>query len=289
MVCAPSRDGVYPKGCLSEQELKALLKARGIPFSSRDTREDMIARLESKFGKCTNETESCYVPDENKDIFCKYYKDVVPDDWIHQPDKWWSNKELERCVGKYEERYHDVAQFLGVCPIDTFSYEKTKVYTNHVPPITRKTFQRNNDVDNFYIIFNTSLHGNDGRHWVSAFFRIDHLRKTINFYYYNSTGPIAGVPDDTMTFIYKLSQIHVGYDAQYESNPVRHQFSKTECGTFCLNFLVNCLMAVDQDPDAPLDMAQLCGAIFDAEVDPDALMKSYRQHKFHRQPASLKN
>jgi hypothetical protein len=95
-----------------------------------------------------------------------------------------------------------------------------------------------NGKDKFGIILNLDTHDGEGSHWVAMF--IDLKNKYV--FYFESTG--STMPSEVKTLIEKVKKqaLTIGIELKDMDNmKVRHQYGKSECGMYCLYFIITLL------------------------------------------------
>ena len=93
------------------------------------------------------------------------------------------------------------------------------------------------------IVFNLDKHDEDGSHWVSMFINLDK-----NYmYYFDSFG--TKEPPEVLKLVKRLKKEYKNHNKEinYKRNTIRHQFNNSECGVYCINFIVNMLKGKDFD------------------------------------------
>lgn len=167
----------------------------------------------------------------------KSFKPIKPKSWNSNKFEWLSTTDIENVIKQYENEYPNF-RFIGAVPIDFDSeYNVGQCIVNELCKINlqkmllAKIFQ-------IGIVFNLDKHDQEGSHWVSMF--ID-LKKN-GIYYFDSYG--SKEPKEVKNLAERLvKQCHkMGKkNMKYEINKVRHQFKNSECGVYCIDFIVNML------------------------------------------------
>jgi len=92
------------------------------------------------------------------------------------------------------------------------------------------------------VIFNTHPHYKSGEHWISMFINIK--KKYIIYFDSNGNEPPPEVNKFVDTIISQGKQL--GIDFEYYKNSIEHQETESECGMYCLYFIVE--MLKDRSP-----------------------------------------
>ena len=196
----------------------------------------------SKISNCNSEycwiTVQDIVNNLNKDEieeFKEYFKPKMPESWKSEPNKWLNTKDINNVMLQYEKAYPDF-EYLGAHPIDA---HKCSV-SDEVCKINLKKMVENGK-EKIGIIFNTDYSTESGTHWVS--FYIDlvgrNRKNKPGIYYFDS---VANKPQkEIFKLVDKLkkqgTKIDINLDFFY--NDIQHQKEDTECGIYCLYFLIN--------------------------------------------------
>lgn len=179
-----------------------------------------------------------------------------PEEWDSDPDAWLSNLDIGDVLNQYEKTYPHFA-FIGPSPIDyntrlnrnecvcqKLCDLRLEKYLNQIDPT------RGVPVTKIGIVFNLDPHHKGGSHWVSMF--ID-LEEDFVFYF-NSTG--ARIPKRINTLatnvIEQGRQLVPPKDITFHQNThTEHQKRNTECGMYCMYFLITMLLREREIQDHP--------------------------------------
>ena len=171
------------------------------------------------------------------------FKPRKPKNWNKNKTEWLSTIDIENVVKQYEKKYPNF-RFIGAVPID-FD-EKYGLGQCIVNELCKINLQRMilGKIFNIGIVFNLDKHNQDGSHWVSMF--ID-LKKN-GIYYFDSYGEpepkeVKRLADRLLDQAKKLGKNNM----VYRINNVRHQYKNSECGIYCINFIVEMLKGADFD------------------------------------------
>lgn len=163
-----------------------------------------------------------------------------PNEWTKDPDTWLTNFDIMNVLNQYEDTYKNFV-FIGPSPIDYNAIVnksrcvckklcnfQMKNYLAKTPPKTK-----------FGIVFNLDPHTKGGSHWVAMF--IDLVDNFV--FFFNSTG--EKIPSRIEEFANEvISQGRENnIDLSFHQNKnVEHQKSNTECGMYCLYFIITMLI-----------------------------------------------
>lgn len=163
-----------------------------------------------------------------------------PREWKKNPYEWLSSVELLQVMKQYERAYPHF-EFLGPSPID---YDAKKMFGECVweelCQFQLKDFIKRGKTK-IGIIFNLDPHDLEGSHWMCMF--IDIKKKEI--YYFDSYGD--GPPRRLSKFMNEVKRQSRALGTPYTilKNKRRHQFSESECGMYCLYFIIQLLKGKD--------------------------------------------
>ena len=191
--------------------------------------------------KCENEI--CIVKsllnDENKinKIKNEFYVPQAPSSWHKNINEWLSSLDIESVMKQYEDIYDEFI-FLGPSPID---FETKR--TNSIcvwPEICNINIEdlKQSGKTKIGFIFNTDPHYKSGSHWIAMYLDIE---KKILFFF-DSNGDT--IPNELNELKIKLIEQckKINIKIKFMSNEgTRHQNSNTECGMYCLYFIISLL------------------------------------------------
>ncbi len=189
-----------------------------------------------------------------------------PAKWNINPNEWLTSTDLTKVMRQYEKAYPQFA-FLGPSPIDfdlpkshgTCVWEELCNFTLH------KFIKK--DINKIGIIFNIDPHYKGGSHWIALFINIK--RKFI--FYFDSNG--NPMPPQIRVFIEKIQKQGREFELEFEvieNHPFRHQEGNTECGIYCLYFIIS------------LIKGKHSANYFKNHKIPDSKMERFRQIFFNK-------
>ena len=156
-----------------------------------------------------------------------------PMSWKKNKQEWLNSIDINNVMKQFEKKHNDF-EFIGPSPIDFDDHEMFGecVWEELCKFDLQKKIKSNKE--KIGIIFNLDPHDKPGSHWVSMFINIP--KKEL--YYFDSYG------DSTPSRIKKLAKriqeqsVKFGKEFKFYENPVRHQYSNSECGMYCLYFII---------------------------------------------------
>jgi hypothetical protein len=87
------------------------------------------------------------------------------------------------------------------------------------------------------IIFNLDKHNQSGSHWVALFCCLDRC----GVYYWDSYGMEPSPEVLELMNRLKAKCESMGYKIEPKINKIRHQYKNSECGVYCLHFIIQLL------------------------------------------------
>lgn len=215
-------------------------KGENLGFKKINIRHDkpyLLSELEKRLKEVCGRDQTCWI----KQDFVKKLNDVDISQMTFRPDgpqgqfEWLSTTHIEDVLSQYEH-VNKKFLFLGAVPMDF----------DNLPVLGIKNldFRKLHESGNtkIGIVFNTDEHYKPGQHWVAAFANLD--KKQV--YYFDSTGQ---KPEKrVIKFLARVAKhLFQKYNSRYMSdltikyNPVAHQKGNSECGVYCLNFIIRLL------------------------------------------------
>jgi len=240
LTCNPGTLNDTRDTCLPKTMIQRLVKEWNTrnPEKKVDAVEgkrDLWVNLRQKMTNCT--TEYCAVKNLVKDKsdqkeYQQYFRPTP--DW-EKSDTWLATDEIEDVMEQYEDAF-STFEFIGPVPIDFAEKSPLKSWgTCIIDEMCKLDLHKMKKAgtEKIGICFNFDPHTKPGSHWVSAM--ID-LRENI-IYYYDSYG--KGPPPEINTFFEKCKQQGI---KKITFNDIRHQRKMSECGMYCIYFLVSMLL-----------------------------------------------
>jgi hypothetical protein len=239
--CSPSREN---KGtCFAD---KSLLKIRDHwnmrhpdgKINSNNPKE-IWRSLKNYMGDTCNR-ESCWLRQNflknnlNKELTEYTFAPSPPKLWKKKPNEWLSSIEILQVMKQYEKKNNDF-EFIGPSPID---YDK---HISHGECVWEELCKFNlanyikRGITKVGVVFNTDPHDKEGSHWVALFINI----KRREIYYFDSYG------ERISKFINRFAKNKIikqgrklNMEFEFFKNKKRHQYRASECGMYCLYFII---------------------------------------------------
>tara|TARA_B100000795_G_scaffold268218_1_gene254751 strand:- start:7 stop:942 length:936 start_codon:yes stop_codon:yes gene_type:complete len=247
--CSPKEKGDYLDfSCYTPEVLFKMKNVWNQRHPDSKILTNDLKKIWEKLGyymKNTCDKEACWIKDNlfktaiEKDKAKNLFSPQAPESWKRNKNEWLSSLDIVHFMKQYESAYK-CFEFIGPSPID---YDTQKAYGECVWEDLCK-FDLRKEISNgkkkIAVIFNLDPHYKSGSHWVALF--VDSNKKEI--YYFDSYG------DKCPTNIRKLArEIQnqsnlMGKKYKFLSNKKRHQFGNSECGVYCLYFIMQMLQDV---------------------------------------------
>ena len=231
--------------CYSPQslhKLKDLWNARHKDqrILSNDAREIWQAL---KYGMSkTCKRESCWLKQKifkhklNNEMTDFTFAPVAPKEWVKKPFEWLTSIEMTTVMKQYEKVY-PCFEFLGPSPIDFDTHKMFGecVWEEICQFNLKKAIERGKT--KIGIIFNLDPHNLEGSHWIAMFISVPHRE----IYFFDSYGDKP--PRRIKRFIKRVQKQSMVLGPEYATmiNTKRHQRSESECGMYCLYFIIELL------------------------------------------------
>ena len=244
--CAPKADNsTNDFTCYSSQNLNTMKsewnlkhpESEILSTDDYDIWKELNGRLSNK---C--DIESCwmkqqFIANHVDNIFNEnnIFAPKSPPSWIKNHTTWLNSENIEAVMNQYEMTY-PTFKFIGPTPIDFDTRNaKNSCVWDELCMFDLKTMI-SKGIGKIGIIFNTDTHNNSGMHWISMF--IDIPDKFI--FFFDSNGPGAPPEVDKLRNRIMSQARQLGIKLKYYSNEnFRHQKGNTECGMYCLFFIIS--------------------------------------------------
>lgn len=219
-----------------------------IALTLNEDDQQLIRSIRQKLKvKCGAKGDWCWIDQDfaigNQDLQ-KYYKPKMPSTQY----KWLTTSDIDDVLRQYETIYSDF-KYLGAVPLD---FDQLNGYQ-----LSREDYCMHYNQDGktkVGAVFNLDTHDQRGSHWVALFF--DLTQHYIAFF--DSVG-VSYPPKEIMTLIDNVkARIERCQDVRFQKylinrnldvkiNHRRIQKGNTECGVFCIYFILKCLAGYSPD------------------------------------------
>lgn len=241
--CAPKKGNQF--SCYDNDALDILKQAWNRKHTnnliSETTPKQIWKQLKDKNASC--ERESCWLSQpfmnehsEKSNISKKVFAPKYPTSWYKNKNEWLNSLDIERVMKQYENAFKTF-KFIGPSPLDydTKDYGDKCVWEELCMFNLRR--EKQNGVKKIGMIFNLDTHDKPGSHWVAMF--IDNNKKHV--YYFDSYGD--EIPQRLVRLVntIQVQGRQYGENYEYYYNDNRHQYKNSECGMYCLYFIITLL------------------------------------------------
>lgn len=246
--CSPyaNKSRLSNHSCFTKDNLKTLVDGYNAkyshdpiqPYENTTTGWNTLQNKMNKYTTCKNDLcwmDSLNLPENTKVRFKnKLYRPVQPSIWKSNPNQWLTNLDIKRVLNQYEEAYPSF-RFLGPTPLDFDTKLGTYTYVcNKVKNLNLEQEYKNN-VRKIGVVFNEDKYGKSGSHWTAFFIDLDD-----NFIIYFNSGGNNMLKSMTRfrDMVRSQAKTLFGRKMKYIQNHHVHQKGKSECGMYCLYFII---------------------------------------------------
>lgn len=235
----PGPNQWHPRGPIPDTELVPIAHALHISDSEPGLFNRIAAALAVDPSKKRSVVNAFPISATRKaHLSSTYLRPAQPSSWKEDPDNWLDSNNIRDVMNQYEEAMPDFA-FLGPFPID-FAAKDPYVKGGGPPKclidemcsldLDGKELRGKNHIG---IVYNLDPHYKNGSHWVANYINIPN--KTC--YYFDSYG--LPPPKEIHAFMQWLTLQEPGMKLAW--NGRRFQKLNSECGMYCLYFLIRML------------------------------------------------
>jgi hypothetical protein len=290
--CSPHamKNKIVSGSCFTKDAIQTITIAHNENNPSQRISETLSPRekwkkLKQKMSRIPNcEQDNCWLDriplkDHDKKLLkAQLFVPPKPREWDKFPNTWLTNFDIENVLNQYEKAY-PTFRFIGPSPIDYDTRpNRSDCVCNNLCNFSVDENLKNGKTK-IGIVFNLDPHNKSGSHWVAMF--IDLEDKFL--FYFNSTGENI----QPLLKKFKNTVIEQGVKRlgkmDYHVNTYEHQRSNTECGMYCLYFIITCLLRetdiLKEDSEQRMTTAELV-QYFTKERIPDKVVEEYREELF---------
>jgi hypothetical protein len=301
--CSPfaKKNKVVSNSCFTKEAVQEMVHTfnnshPNIPISNTTSTINQYHELNKKAEKCSQE-DSCLLDsmplDDSKKTKWReqLFVPKKPSDWNKDPNAWLSNFDISKVLNQYEKAF---PYFHSIGP-SSVDYDAKRNADNCVcNSLCNLSIEHewNRGIRKLGIVFNESEHDKDGTHWVAFFIDLED-----NFiFFFNSVGNYIlpqmvkfknKVIKDANLFFRNnpaASATATNRKMKFYKNTFEHQKSNTECGMYCLYFILACLLRqkdiLIEDPSVNKMTVQELVQYFTQQRIPDTFIEQYRNYLF---------
>ena len=229
--------------CLRKKDLLYLKQKWNIrnPQQTIDSDDSLVIwNMLKKYMNDVCEHERCWLSTltNNTHIDTEVYQRFAPmrpESWTENPNEWLSNHDIKRVMKQYEYWYPEFT-FIGPSPInyDDNDFDGTCVWEELCNFDISRYMGKKKYIG---VVFNTDKHTGPGQHWIALFINL----KKEYIYYFDSGS--KKIPSDVQKLIHTIQNQMSKYNIhmKIKQNKVQHQKGDSECGMYCLHFIISLL------------------------------------------------
>ena len=256
--CSPRKDEIKDS-CLKKKTLlsiaKILNKKNNTKIKLKKTsKKKLYSEIKKHLSKSECKTEACWgsltmimdsLSEKEKKELNTSFRPKQPKKWKEKPNTWLNTTDINSVMKQYEIKYPHFKYFEAT-PIDFhLKSDGNECLVSSLCNINIQKLKKKKK--SIGLVFNTDKHNQPGQHWFSMYIDlVGKNRKNPSIYYFDSAEAIHDINDlplqilDLMERIQK--QVNYKFDVLY--NDKQHQYGDTECGIYCLHFLVKMLEGI---------------------------------------------
>jgi len=226
--------------CLAPDDLELVGKGLGAPEPLVKKKGKLLRKWLTRKTHC--KSERCLVekshldPKRKAQIIKSQFRPTMPDSWIADPDQWLDSNNISDVMKQYEESNPEF-KFLGTNPIDFAApdpytkgaAQQGKCIEDAICKLSLAILEREGKTK-IGVVYNLDPSNKGGSHWIASYTDITGHRT----YYFDSYG--MRPPNQIARFMRSLTLQDPKMKLEYNSR--RHQFGNSECGMYCLYFLI---------------------------------------------------
>tara|TARA_B100000686_G_scaffold340672_2_gene416716 strand:+ start:507 stop:1364 length:858 start_codon:yes stop_codon:yes gene_type:complete len=252
--CSPRKEEIKDT-CLSKKLLLAIAKILNKKLKAnirlkKISKKKLYSEVKKHLSKCN--TEICWsslkiimnnLSEKEKKELKRSFRPLQPESWAKNPNTWLNTKDINSVMKQYERKYPNFKYFEAT-PIDFHLKDnQNNCLISNLCKVNLQELKKKKK-ESIGLVFNTDKHNQPGQHWFSMFIDlVGKNRKRPSIYYFDSADAINDIQDlplQILDLIEKLQkQNNYQFDVLY--NDKKHQYGDTECGIYCIHFLVEML------------------------------------------------
>lgn len=237
----------------------------------RKIKQDIVGMIRLKLSnQCPSGKDECFIPFTTPLINTRtLLLPQKPDGWRIDPRTWLSGDDIQDVMNQYELKYKTF-KFIGVLPLD-FN-KRTGISTCISNELCDIDFTKLSEYQ-FGVVYNMDNHDEPGSHWVCLYINLNKKHKNYGLIYFDSVAaPIPGPIYDFCKLV--ISKHTSGKNEQSNKRQLtlkiikkKKQYKNTECGMFCLHFLIQMLKGrsfkyMNEEPISDDDVFKLRSVLF---------------------------
>lgn len=247
-ICAPHIDTEQNNGsCFDKSTLLKLINSwnssnsnNKIDYKETEGHNELWDKLSTKMAqKCGN--EFCWLKQPFtsgnrgiKQLKKEIFRPSKPKLWETKPYEWLDTLNIQDVMFQYEKKYDDF-KFFGAVPIDFDLKSKfNQCIVSELCKIDIKSLYEKGKTK-IGVVFNLDKHTGEGSHWIGMYSDIN--RGDIGYWDSYGYKPPKEVVE-LMDKIKEQAKTKLNKDLEIKLNKKRHQYKTSECGTYCMYFII---------------------------------------------------
>jgi len=224
--------------------------------------------------------EECWLkllPPQKRQYIAKHiFAPKQPKEWLRNSREWLSNYDICNVLRQYEEAYPEF-EFLGPSSIDFDERlpSKSGCVWNELCRFQLANY-KSKHTKKIGVVLNLDEHTKGGSHWVALYLDLEHHL----VFYLDSA--LNDVPEEVETFVQRVVDQgdKLGMCMRFRKNRIQHQFSNTECGMYCLFFLITLITERWGGQGRPVNVLAALNK-FESVRIPDAVVMKFRERYYN--------
>ena len=240
MQCSPSHYKLFRNdgSCFKKPQLLNICEKLNLSNYTHLKKSELWEKINTHMMhifNCRNSDEHCWLDNLNNSSVSSHVP-KQPITWKINDRTWLTNFDLLNVMTQYEKKYRSF-KFIGVFPID---FANSNGFGSCISKeLCNIKFKSIKNKTQFGIIFNLDKHYQSGSHWVATYINIKPKTTNYGFYYFDSNA--MPMPIEIKNLSVAIQNEMKDDTFVIKENTVQKQFKNTECGMFCLHFLIKCL------------------------------------------------
>lgn len=194
---------------------------------------------------CDN--EQCWLKQEfSKNKIDKNVKNYIfapraPKSWNKNINEWLSNYDIMNVMSNYEKKYENF-RFIGPSPINFDEIKNNKKCVWDELCNFNLSYYIDKNIDKIGFVFNTDPDYKSGEHWIAMFINLNPLNEEPFIFFFDSVGD--KMPKEVEKLVNKILNMAKNKNLNLkfiENYNIQHQISNSECGMYCLYFILKLL------------------------------------------------
>lgn len=256
--CSPRKDEIKDS-CLKKKTLLSLAKILNKKNNAKIklkkiSKKKLYSEIKKHLSKSECKTEACWgsltmiidsLSEKEKKELNTSFRPKQPKKWKEKPNTWLNTTDINSVMKQYEIKYPNFKYFEAT-PIDFhLKSDGNECLVSSLCNINITKLKKKKK--SIGLVFNTDKHNQPGQHWFSMYIDlVGKNRKNPSIYYFDSADAIHDINDLPIQILDLIERVQkqVNYEFDVLYNDKQHQYGDTECGVYCLHFLVKMLEGI---------------------------------------------